>query len=106
MGARSLSSIGLVFWAITFVSLTDWTHGWPLKSVAIRPREFVLIHLGSMVISTIAAFQVTFLTVTASRYCTRALAEMDKEDRGDELLRSASEAFSNDPRDWFSDGDP
>jgi len=105
IGARSLSTIGIVFWAISFVSLTDWSRGWPLQPVPLPPREFSLIQLGSQVVSTIASFQVTCLTVAASRYCSRTLAEMAKEDQLDDLLRSPSESFGNDPRDWFSDDD-
>jgi hypothetical protein len=99
MGARSLAWIGTLFWLMSFVFLTNWSH-WPL--VPLRGRDLRFAQMGTDLLSTIASFQVTCLTVAASRYCGQVLAAMRKEEQADDLLRSRSESFGNDPQGWFT----
>jgi hypothetical protein len=47
------------------------------------------------------------LTIAACRECSRALDEMAQEDRQtDDLLRSRSEVFADDPYFWNPHADP
>jgi hypothetical protein len=52
----------------------------------------MLLDLGSTMIWTITLIQVTALTIAAARETSRALSEMDLEDRQDDLFRSPSES--------------
>ncbi len=87
--AHSLAIIGIVFWGILALSQTDW-NAWPL-----RPRmtaEIQILLLLSTVLMIILTFQVTVLSLTASRLCGGYLKELDQfESSGHDLLKSRSE---------------
>lgn len=102
LSARSICTIGLMLWAIEFVSRTDWAHGWPLEAKPIGPRTHLLI-LGSTLLLTIGAFQVTLLCLSACRMCGRTLARMRAEYESHDLLRSRSEPFDDDRDRWFDE---
>ena len=93
---RSLAATGAVVWMLLFCQLTAWSRGWPLQGHAIdRSLETLLLYLGSTMIWTITLIQVTALSFAATRETTRALAEMDLEDRGDDLFHSPSESHDD-----------
>jgi hypothetical protein len=104
LAARSLCSIGLVLWVIAFISQTDWAHGWPLIQKPPGPRSFLLF-LGTQLLWTIAAFQVTVLSIAACRLSGRAVAKMTSEEEGHELLKSRSEPFDDQRDRWFGQHD-
>jgi len=89
---RALAATGAVIWMLLFCQRTDWNRGWPLQGPRRDSIETVLLDLGSTMIWTITLIQVTALTIAATRESSRALAEMDLEDRRDDLFRSPSEA--------------
>jgi hypothetical protein len=89
---RALAATGAVIWMLLFIQRTDWNRGWPLQGPRRDSIETVLLDLGSTMIWTITLIQVTALTIAATRESSRALAEMDLEDRRDDLFRSPSEA--------------
>jgi hypothetical protein len=103
--ASSLASIGLILWALGFITQTDWRHGWPLVHRRLGPR-FMLMRLGGNLLLTITAYQVAALNIAAARECGRALAAMDQEDQSHELLRSRSEPFGDDHNFWNPHEDP
>jgi hypothetical protein len=105
--ARSLSTIGLVFWAIVFMTATDWTSGWPLEHRQMGQDKWILILFGTSLLTTITSLQVAVLCGSAFLHCGRVLAEMNQEDLAEDLLRSRSETFADDPDRWFNrDNDP
>ena len=91
---RSLASTGAVVWMILFCHCTAWKLGWPLQGPRNRPLlETMLLSLASTMIGTITLIQVTALSFAATRETSRALNEMDTEDRREDLFRSPSESF-------------
>ena len=88
---RSLAATGAVVWMLLFVQETDWKKGWPLQGAHDLNIEGFLLSLGWNLIWTIALIQTTALTITAARQTGRALAEMDEEDREDDLFGSPSD---------------
>jgi hypothetical protein len=89
---RALAATGAVVWMLLFCQRTDWRRGWPLQGPRRGSIEAMLLDLGSTMIWTITLIQVTALTIAATREISRALAEMDVEDRQDDLFRSPSES--------------
>jgi hypothetical protein len=108
LAARSVATIGLVFWLLSFLSQTDWKGGWPLVQQPPKPPglEPLLFLLGASVLTAITSFQVAALCLGASRQCARVLAEMDEQDGAHDLLSSRSESGDDDPRHWYDDDDP
>jgi hypothetical protein len=110
-GARSMATIGLVFWAIVFVAQTDWGKGLPLQPRPIPQQmgrdTWILIMFGSTLLTTLTSFQVAVLCGSAFLGCGRALQVMNHDDLAEDLLRSRSETFAEDPDRWFvQDDDP
>jgi hypothetical protein len=89
---RALAATGAVVWMLLFCQRTDWNRGWPLQGPRRASIEAKLLELGSTMIWTITLIQVTALTIAATRETSRTLAEMDRDDRHDELFRSPSES--------------
>jgi len=87
---RTLAASGAVVWMFLFCLLTDWEAGWPLQHRPLLPETFLLL-LGTDMIWTITLFQVTALTIAATRQSSRVLLEMDKEDQHHDLLSSPSD---------------
>jgi hypothetical protein len=88
---RSLAATGAVIWMVLFCQQTIWRRGWPLQGPRHPSLQSILLDLGSTMIWAITLIQVTGLTMAATRETGRALAEMDQEDRRDDLFRSPSE---------------
>jgi heme exporter protein D len=91
---RSMAATGAMVWMLLFCQQTDWGAGWPL-----RPRppqrfgmEAMLLGHGFLLIWAITVIQVTALVVSAVRQTSRVLEEMDREDQGQDLLRSRSDS--------------
>jgi hypothetical protein len=89
---RALAATGAVVWMLLFCQRTDWNRGWPLQGPRRASIEAKLLDLGSTMIWTITLIQVTALTIAATRETSRAVSEMDLEDRQDDLFRSPSES--------------
>lgn len=100
---RSLAATGAVVWMIQFTERTAWNLGWPLQDQGIRSVETVLLYMGTHMIWTITLIQVTALTITTTRQTSRVLAEMEREDRQDDLFLSSTESDGFSSRD---SGDP
>ena len=94
---------GAVVWMIQFTERTAWHLGWPLQDQGIRTPWTWLLYMGTHMIWTITLIQVTALTITTTRQTTRVLAEMEREDRQDDLFHSPTESDGFTPRD---SGDP
>lgn len=93
---RSLAATGAVVWLLLFCQLTIWQRGWPLQGHHIgRSLETLLLYLGSTMIWTITLIQVTALTIAATRETNRALADIDLEERREDLFRSPSESYAD-----------
>jgi hypothetical protein len=89
---RALAATGAVVWMLLFCQRTDWNRGWPLQGPRRGSIEALLLDLGSTMIWTITLIQVTALSIAATRETSRAVTDMDQEDRQDDLFRSPSEA--------------
>jgi hypothetical protein len=89
---RSLAATGAVIWMLLFCEQTDWSGGWPLHGRPIRHLEALLLSLGSTLIWTITLFQVTAMTISATRHSNEVLVEIDREDASHELLVLPSES--------------
>jgi hypothetical protein len=88
---RALAATGASVWILLFVRCTNWARGWPLQGINRGAIDTDLLRLAVTMIWTITLIQVTALTIAATRETSSALAEMDREDRRDDLFRSRSE---------------
>jgi hypothetical protein len=89
---RSLAATGAIVWMLLFCQRTAWNRGWPLQGPRNPSLETILLQLGFTMIWTITLIQVTALSMAATRETSRALAEMELEDRCDDLFRSPSDS--------------
>jgi hypothetical protein len=112
MAARSLATVGLVFWAIVFVAQTSWEVSWPLQPKLV-PQEISrevwhLTLFGTCLLTTVTTFQVAALNTAAFLQCGRAVNQMNQEDLAEDLLKSRSESFADNNSDrWYvNDEDP
>jgi hypothetical protein len=90
---RSLVAIGALSWMFVFIQGTNWGQPfWPLEP---RPVRFapglLMFSLASLFIQTIVAFQVASLSFLAAARCRQVLAEIDREERDNDPLKSRSE---------------
>lgn len=91
--AYSVAIIGLILWAITALSQTDWG-AWPLR---LRPTaEYPILLLLMTVLLILLTFLVTVLCLTAARLSGRYLREQARREVDDELLKSRSETEADD----------
>jgi hypothetical protein len=89
---RSLATTGAMVWFMYFYFLTNWRPPlWPLQAHPHNPGTFMLL-LAWLVLAAINLVQVTGLSLLAGRCCARALREMDKDDRANDMPPSRSEA--------------
>jgi hypothetical protein len=95
--ARSLCMIGLGLWLFMLIGQTDWFR-WPLRPRRFDPQGFLLF-LGSLILTTVASFQTTALSIIAARQCQRFGRELDRREWDHELLRPRSES-ENDKSVW------
>jgi hypothetical protein len=93
MATRALVATGAVIWMADFCLQTDW-RSWPLEFRGVRSPEAVLLRMGTSMIWTVALIQVTALSFAATRQCGEVLADMDREEKANDPLRSASEDAS------------
>ncbi len=89
---RSMAATGAMVWLLLFCQRTDWRAGWPLQAHHPRGLEGLLLAHGFTLIWTITLIQVTALVISAVRQSTEVLAEMDREDQENDLLRSRSDS--------------
>jgi hypothetical protein len=90
---RSMAATGAMVWLLLICQRTDWHAGWPLQvHHQVRNLETMLLHHGFRLIWAITLIQVTALVITAVRQSTEVIAEMDREDQENDLLRSRSDS--------------
>jgi hypothetical protein len=89
---RSLATTGAMVWFMYFYFMTRWhPFLWPLQHRGHNPGTLMLL-LAWLVLGAINLVMVTGLSLMAGRCCARALREMAKQDRAQDLLPSRSEA--------------
>jgi hypothetical protein len=89
---RSMAATGAMVWLLLICQLTDWQAGWPLQAHhQLRGLERMLLYHGFKLIWAITLIQVTALVISAVRRSTEVIAEMDREDQDNDLLRSRSD---------------
>ena len=96
---RALSAAGGALWAIGFIHLTAWNHGWPLVPRG-GPRvagEAALIWLGKAALMFFTTLNIVALCILARRRCAQTLEETQHDERGLDLLKSRSESGDDDP---------
>jgi hypothetical protein len=96
---RSMTVTGALVWMLFICQQTVW-QVWPLQVRGIANLEGMLLLHGYSLIYTITLIQVTALVISAARQSTAVLAEMDREDQEDDLLRPQSDVFQDE--DWYS----
>ena len=89
---RSMAATGAMVWLLLFCQRTDWRAGWPLQAHHPRGLEGLLLAHGFTLIWAITLIQVTALVISAVRQSTEVIAEMDREDQQNDLLRSRSDS--------------
>jgi hypothetical protein len=90
---RSMAATGAMVWLLLICQLTDWHAGWPLQMQRqMRGLEGMLLMHGFKLIWAITLIQVTALVISAVRQSTEVIAEMDREDQENDLLRSRSDS--------------
>lgn len=92
---RALAATGATVWILWFVRCTNWSRGWPLQEAHRGAIDVHLLFLASTMIWTITLIQVTALTIAATRETSFVLAEMEREDRRDDLFQSRSETSAS-----------
>jgi hypothetical protein len=96
---RSMTVTGALVWMLFVCQQTNWA-AWPLQLRGFGNLESMLLLHGFSLIYTITLIQVTALVVSAARQSTVVLAEMDREDQEDDLLRPQSDVFQDRNDDW------
>jgi hypothetical protein len=90
---RSMAATGAMVWLLLICQMTDWHQGWPLQVHHQMNRlEGMLLYNGFKLIWAITLIQVTALVISAVRQSTEVIAEMDREDQENDLLRSRSDS--------------
>jgi hypothetical protein len=102
---RSMTVTGALVWMLFVCQQTNWAV-WPLHMRGIRNLESELLLHGFNLIRTITLIQVTALVLSASRQSTVVLAEMDREDQEDDLLRPQADVYQDSNAGWFEDEIP
>jgi hypothetical protein len=96
---RSMTVTGALVWMLFVCQQTQW-QAWPLQVRGIGNLESMLLMHGFSLIYTITLIQVTALVISAARQSSVVLAEMDREDQDDDLLRPQSDVYQDE--DWYS----
>jgi hypothetical protein len=99
---RSMTVTGALVWLLFTCQQTNWAQ-WPLQHMHRRNLESELLLHGFTLIYSITLIQVTALVISAARQSTVALAEMDREDQEDDLLRPQSDVYQASNDDWWRD---
>jgi hypothetical protein len=102
---RSMTVTGALVWLLFVCQQTNWAQ-WPLQHLHRRNLESELLLHGFTLIYSITLIQVTALVISAARQSTVALAEMDREDQEDDLLRPQSDVYQDSNDDWWRDDIP
>ena len=102
---RSMIVTGALVYLLWVCQQTDWA-AWPLRHLGRRNLESELLLHGFTLIYSITLIQVTALVISAARQSTATLAEMDREDQEDDLLRPQSDVYQNSNDDWWRDDVP
>ncbi|MHC5539657.1 hypothetical protein ACYOEI_15675 [Singulisphaera rosea] len=88
---RSLAATGASVWTLYFIQQTAWNRGWPLQAKGFLNPESKLLYVAFQMVWAITLIQVTALTIATTRQATRVLAEMDAEERDDDLLFASTD---------------
>jgi hypothetical protein len=88
---RSLAATGASLWLFFVVLQTNWDQ-WPPAGIRFLSLETLLLSIGWRIIWAIALIQTTALSIAATGQSARVLAEMNQEDRADDLFDSPSES--------------
>jgi hypothetical protein len=102
---RSMTVTGALVWMLFNLQQTNWAV-WPLQRMPRLNLESVLLLHGFTLIYSITIIQVTALVISAARQSTVALAEMDREDQENDLLRPQSDVVQDAAADWWRDDVP
>jgi hypothetical protein len=102
---RSMTVTGALVWMLFICQQTNWSV-WPLQHAMRRNLESELLLHGFVLIYSITLIQVTALVISAARQSSVVLAEMDREDQQEDLLRPQSDVFQNADADWWRDDVP
>jgi uncharacterized membrane protein len=86
--SQTLSILGLGLAVIMLLLRTAWD--WPLRPLP--PNHLtIMMYLGSELLMTMTAFQVTAVSIMAARRCGQYLRELDRYESNHDLLKSRSE---------------
>jgi hypothetical protein len=102
---RSMTVTGTLVWMLFVLQQTNWA-AWPLVRVGRLNLESALLLHGCTLIYAITLIQVTALVISAARQSTVALAEMDREDQENDLLRPQSDVYQDAAADWWREDVP
>jgi hypothetical protein len=102
---RSMIVTGALVWLLFVCQQTNWA-AWPLQHLHRRNLESDLLLHGSTLIYSITLIQVTALVISAARQTTVTLAEMEREDQEEDLLRPQSDVIQAPDDDWWRDDIP
>jgi len=102
---RSMTVTGALVWMLFNLQQTNWAV-WPLQRMGKFNLESALLLHGYTLIYSITLIQVTALVISAARQSTVTLAEMDREDQEDDLLRPQSDVIQDTAADWWREDIP
>jgi hypothetical protein len=102
---RSMTVTGALVWMLFNLQQTNWAV-WPLQRMGKFNLESALLLHGYTLIYSITLIQVTALVISAARQSSVTLAEMDREDQEDDLLRPQSDVFQDAAADWWREDIP
>jgi hypothetical protein len=102
---RSMTVTGALVWMLFFCQQTNWAV-WPLQMRMRGNLESELLLHGFTLIYSITLIQVTALVISAARQTSVVLAEMDRQDQEDDLLRPQSDVIQDADDDWWHDDVP
>jgi len=87
---RSLAATGSIVWFLFILELIA-LRARPMRAKPAILNEVWLLYCGYQMIWSIALIQVTALSIAATRQTSRLIAEMDREDKRDDLFGNRSE---------------
>lgn len=94
LATRKMIASGALFWMMTFCHRTAWNRGWPLVQWGGMDAPTILFMTGVSLLRTIVIFQAISLTFGAAKACKEVVAEIDSQERPEDLLISRSEVYA------------
>ena len=93
LATRKLVGTAALFWMLTFCTRTDWQRGWPLVVAPLRDPSTLIFMTGVTILRTITILQTMALAFGAAHACGEVVAQIDKQERSEDLLISRSESY-------------